>query len=288
VRDDWRAWLPESKSRLNDQFSKELETLYSIFSVSLDEALELRRTGSIAKALELAHVSQGVCRRFSQTLEMLLSTLHRHAKHFGLVPNAAPLDAGNFRGPRSQRAARIAGFLNRVLLSQRSQFIHKAATLRDLVNDLNGEFSKAADDLTSGEYLENEGFWDALDKGHFDLNTCLRESIVLLKSFLVVLPDEQVTAFEAAVSFSLWGSALAGPCFPRWTFRCSSGKIALPQLTRAWCKVLAYCRNLYVSVRIAVQLRDNSKGDSRHPTVWMHRNWTVGPKSTNRAQTGSR
>jgi len=41
-------------------------------------------------------------------------------------------------------------------------------------------------------------------------------------------------------------------------------------------------------VRIAVQLRDNSKGDSRHPTVWMRRNWTVGPKSTNRAQTGSR
>ena len=117
------------------------------------------------------------------------------------VPNAAPLDAGNFRGPRSQRAARIAGFLNRVLLSQRSQFIHKAATLRDLVNDLNGEFSKAADDLTSGEYLENEVFWGVLDKGHFDLNTCLRESIVLLKSFLVVLPDEQLQTFETAVTF---------------------------------------------------------------------------------------
>ena len=224
VRDDWRAWLPESKSRLNDQFSKKLETLYSIFSVSLDEALELRRAGSIAKAFELAHVSQGVCRRFSQTLEMLLSTLHRHAKHFGLVPNAAPLDAGNFRGPRSQRAARIAGFLNRVLLSQRSQFIHKAATLRDLVNDLNGEFSKAAHDLTSGEYLENEAFWDALDRGHFDLNTCLRESIVLLKSFLVVLPDEQVTAFEAAVNFRFEGAPLPTLAFRDRRFAAVPGK----------------------------------------------------------------
>jgi len=224
VRDDWRAWLPESKSRLNDQFSKELETLYCIFSVSLDEALELRRAGSIARAFELARVSQGVCRRFSQTLEMLLSNLHRHAKHFGLVPNAAPLDSENFRGPRSQRTAKITGFLNRVLLSQRSRFIHKAATLRDLVNDLNGEFSTAADELTSGEHLEIDAFWDTLEKGHFDLNTCLREAIVLLKSFLVVLPDEQVTAFETAVNFRLGETPLPTLAFRHRRFAAVPGK----------------------------------------------------------------
>jgi len=224
VRDDWRAWLPESQSRLNDQFSKELETLYCIFSVSLDEALELRRAGSIAQAFELAHVSQGVCRRFSQTLEMLLSNLHRHAKHFGLVPNAAPLDPENFRGPRSQRTAKITGFLNRVLLSQRSRFIHKAATLRDLVNDLNCEFSTAADELTSGEHLERDAFWDTLEKGHFDLNTCLREAIVLLKSFLVVLPDEQVTAFETAVNFRLEETPLPTLAFRHRRFVAVPGK----------------------------------------------------------------
>jgi hypothetical protein len=201
VRDDWRAWLPESKSRLNDQFSKELETLYSIFSVSLDEALELRHAGSLARAYDAARVARGVCARFSQCLEMLLTGLHQHVKHFGIVPNAAPLDPDNFRGARGQRTARITGFLNRVLLSQRSQFIHKAATLRDLVGDLNNEFCDSADELVSGVYLENEAFWDTLDQSHFDLNTCLREAIVLLKSFLVVLPDEQVSSFETAVNF---------------------------------------------------------------------------------------
>jgi hypothetical protein len=30
--------------------------------------------------------------------------------------------------------------------------------------------------------------------------------------------------------------------------------------------------------------RDNSKGDTVHPTFWMRRYWTVGPKTTNRAQ----
>ena len=224
VRDDWRAWLPEPKSRLNDQFSKELETLYCIFSVSLDEALELRRAGSLARAYDAARVSRGVCARFSQSLEMLLACLHRHAKHFGLVPNVASLDPENFRGSRSQRTAKITGFLNRILLSQRSQFIHKAATLRDLVGDLNDEFCKAADELVSGVHFENAAFWETLDRSQFDLNTCLRETIVLLKSFLVAMPDEQVAAFETAVTLRSAGTPEPTLAFRHRRFAAVPGK----------------------------------------------------------------
>jgi hypothetical protein len=224
VRDDWRAWLPDSKSRLNDQFSKELETLYCIFSVSLNEALELRRAGSLARAYEAARVARGVCARFSQALEMLLAGLHQHAKHFGLVPNAAPMDPENFRGSRGQRTAKITGFLNRVLLSQRSQFIHKAATLRELVSDLNDEFGKSADELISGVYMESEVSWDTLDRSHFDLNTCLREAIVLLKSFLVVMPDEQLSAFETAVAIRSPQTAQPAIAFRHRRFAAVPGK----------------------------------------------------------------
>lgn len=45
VRDDWRAWLPESKARLNEACSRELETLYTMLSISLDEAIGLKKRG---------------------------------------------------------------------------------------------------------------------------------------------------------------------------------------------------------------------------------------------------
>src|SRR5262249_53538616 len=147
VRDDWRAWLPEPKARVNSNCVKELETLYIMLSVSLNEAIELRRNGSLLRAYEAAQTASGVCLRFTQSLEIVLGSLHRHAKHFGLVPNAAPLEAANFRGARGQRTARITAFLNRVLLSQRSQFIHKAATLREMVAELKDEFCKTVDHL---------------------------------------------------------------------------------------------------------------------------------------------
>jgi len=41
--------------------------------------------------------------------------------------------------------------------------------------------------------------WQAVDAAHYDLNTCLREAIVLLKSFLMALPNEELEAFRATV-----------------------------------------------------------------------------------------
>ena len=47
--------------------------------------------------------------------------------------------------------------------------------------------------------MRPEREWGILDSSHYDLNTCLRESIVLLKCFLHALPAEQVTEFTAAL-----------------------------------------------------------------------------------------
>lgn len=201
VRDDWRAWLPESKARLNESCSRELETLYNMLSVSLDEAIALRKLGANAKACDAVYICRGICLRFSETLEMVLSGLYRHAKHFPVVPNAAPLDAANFRGARGQRTAKLTAFLNRVLLSHRSQFIHKASTLREMVIDLRNEFCSVIDDLVSGIFYRTESLWASLDQCHFDLNTCLRETIILLKSFLIVLPESQLNTFESGLKF---------------------------------------------------------------------------------------
>ncbi len=196
MREDWCAWLPDSKARLNENCSKELETLYLMLSVSLDEAIELRHKGALDKSFEAARIASGLCVRFAQSLKVVLRGLHRHAKHFGLVPNAAPLDPANFQGARGQRTARLTGLLNRVLLSQRSRFIHKASTLSEMVDDLRQDFCDAVEELINGFHFSTDALWHALDQCHYDLNTCLRETIVLLKSFLLVLPEDQLASFE--------------------------------------------------------------------------------------------
>ncbi|MHB8607564.1 MAG: hypothetical protein ACYDCG_04580 [Candidatus Acidiferrales bacterium] len=199
VKDDWRSWLPEQKDEVFRSYVRLLEISYNMLSVSLDEALSLRQGGRSEKASQAVCVTPDLCNRFAHPLVALLWSLGEHAKHYGTVPNAAPLDPANFQGPRGQRAARVSSLLCRILLSERSQFLHKLSTLEEMVEDLNLDFCAAAAEIAAGGSIDSDAEWQAVDAAHYDLNTCLRETIVLLKSFLMALPDDQLESFQATV-----------------------------------------------------------------------------------------
>jgi hypothetical protein len=199
VKDDWRAWLPEDKDRVFRSYVRQLELSYNMLSISLDEALELRHSGRFSKASQAVCVTPELCIRFANPLVALLWSLAEHAKHYGTVPNTAPLDPANFQGSRGQRVARLSSLLCRVLLSERSQFLYKISTLGEMVEDLSQDFRSAAEEIVSSNSMTPDTLWSAVDATHYDLNTCLRETIVLLKSFLMALPETELDAFQATV-----------------------------------------------------------------------------------------
>lgn len=199
VQQDWRSWLPSEKAEVFGHYVRRLESFYGMFSVALSDAFELRQTGKLAKSCQAVWVLPPLCARLAHPLRALLRSLGEHAKHYGVIPNTAPLDPANFRGSREQRAAKMSDLLSRVLLTQRSQFLHKISTLEEMVVDLGKHFCEAAEDLGTGASAEPFVDWQAVDAAHYDLNTCLREAIVLLKSFLLVLPEEELAAFQKTV-----------------------------------------------------------------------------------------
>jgi hypothetical protein len=199
VKDDWRAWLPEAKAQVFDEHVRELESCYAMLSVSLDEALELSHLGDPGKSLLAVGMTSGLCQLLTRPLSGLLRALSEHANHYGTIANAAPLNHANFQGQRRQRSARMNSLLNHVLLSSRLQFLHKVGTLEEMVEDLGKDFRRAADDLAVGLSLNPQKMWAELDADHYDLNTCLRESIVVFKSFLIAIPDGQLVAFQDTV-----------------------------------------------------------------------------------------
>jgi hypothetical protein len=196
VQADWCAWLPRDKDQAFTAFVRQLESGYIMFSVALDEALEFRRQGQISKSYQAVCVTPDLATRLAGDLGAVLRALAGHAKHYGTVPNNAPLDAANFLGAKEQRTAKMSGLLSRVLLTQRSQFLHKIGTLEEMVSDLGRDFRFAVENLTVGVSAKPATDWQVIDAAHYDLNTCLRETIVLLKSFFVVLDEDQLAAFQ--------------------------------------------------------------------------------------------
>lgn len=199
VQDDWCAHLPAKKALLYRLYTEQLESVYSMFSIALDEALELRRIGRLTLSAETVSVTSGLCARLASSIAGLLRALSQHSKHYGTIPNTAPLNPSHFQGGRGQRTARMNDLLSRVLLTQRSQFLHKMSALEEMVSYLDEDFRLAADEITLGASVKPDANWHVVDASHYDLNTCLREAVVLLKSFLVTIPEDQLGVFQKTV-----------------------------------------------------------------------------------------
>jgi hypothetical protein len=196
VERDWRAWLPVEQEKIFRGHVRELESSYTMLSISLNEALELRQGQLTGQSLQAVRFSSELCLLLMGPLGGLLRSLYEHAKHYGTVPNAAPLDPANFRGEKSQKSARLSNLLSHVLLSHRLQFLHKVSTLCEMVEDLGEDYCFCAADLYDEASADPRKMWELVDADHYDLNTCLREAIILLKSFLLVLPANQIGAFQ--------------------------------------------------------------------------------------------
>lgn len=200
VSQDWRRPLNNEKTEAYVRCVQRLEIAYTMFSVSLDEAFGMRRSGRPVKAQQILTVSPDLCHRMSIPLQCLLRSMYMHARHFAITPNLAPLNPDNFQNARSQRVARFNELFSKVLFTRRSQFVNKISTLEDLVDELANNFSSTADELIEDQSVQPERDWETLDAVHYDLNTCLRETAVLYKSFLHALPETQLGNFEATLN----------------------------------------------------------------------------------------
>lgn len=199
VCNDWRTPLSLVKDQSFHHTLRRLESFYNMFSVNLDEAIGMRRHGREDKACQVLSLAPALCNKFTSALHSHLRAMSLHARHFGTAPNMAALDPENFQDPRCQRVARFNGILSRVLLTRRLQFLQKLATLGELVEDLGSSYDLNAHELGEGSSLDTWKSWEDLDASHYDLNTCLRETMVLSKCFLLALPEAQLPEFHASL-----------------------------------------------------------------------------------------
>ena len=200
VHADWFGWISEAKRQTFDMYAEECEAYYMMMSVSLDEAISLRDSGAHAKSFQAISVIPALCGRLTDCLQGMLQSLEEHNRFYRITPTVVSLNPADFRGAHAKRSALKSHLLTQILPPQRRQFLSKISTLRRMVVNLAKGFRNAAEELAShGAAVETAPLWAYLDTGHFDLNTCLRGSMVLLKCFLRALPDDQLPRFQKTV-----------------------------------------------------------------------------------------
>jgi hypothetical protein len=194
VLDDWVAVLPREKSQLYQVVVRRWECSYAMMSVALDEALSLRASGELVCARQQVSIAAGLLGRLTPSLISLCGTLSARGQYVSKFPVVEPMNAENFRGNTGKSAASWNGILHHVLFGSRSRFFHKLRILSHTLTLLEDEFEEAASELSKGLSVQPGDCWQRLDTIHYDFNTCLRESEVVLKSFLRTLPEDQLPA----------------------------------------------------------------------------------------------
>lgn len=197
VSDDWIAWLPPEKARVFDAVVRRWDSGYAMMSVALDESFSRRARGSLVCARQQVAVASDLMGRLADTLIAACQALSSRGRHLNNLPAVEPLQSKFYRGETARSAASWSGLLHRVLPGARSRFFHKLRALSETIEHIDREFQRLAGELADGTSVEPDRAWSLLDSLHYDLNTCLREANVILKSFLRVLPLEQLPAFAA-------------------------------------------------------------------------------------------
>lgn len=203
VQEDWIAWLPENKRLLYQAAVRRWEEAYAMLSVVLNEAISLRNQGELTRARESVRMAADLVGHLTGPLMVAFKALEICGRRMAVPPAVAPLNPGYFRTPEARQAAEWNNLLHTFLFAGRSRFAHKLRALELTLGSLAAQFQSTAEELACGTQIRPEEGWLALDSMHYDLNTCLRETVVLLKSSLRAVP-------EAGLE-SLWDELNAPP-----------------------------------------------------------------------------
>jgi hypothetical protein len=196
VREDWSAWIPNEMDQLFDATRHELESSNFILSISLDEALSLCKRGQFDSAKERVIIIAGLFDRLAVRVGHVIRTIRDHGVHFGTLPNVKPLSASNFRGAAAQRVAIMNNLLARVIFRERTRFFHKLQSLGEIIEDLQTEARAILGGIADGASKLPDQAFQLLEVLGYDLNTCMGETTILLKSFFCALPPEELETFR--------------------------------------------------------------------------------------------
>jgi hypothetical protein len=162
----------------------------------LDEAIAHCKGGQFDSAKERASVIAGLFDRLAIRICHVIGAIKDHGAHFGTLPNVKPLSPSNFRGATAQRVSLMNNLLAKVVFRERTRFFHKLYSLDEIIEGSQREARAIVSGISEGATQFPDRAWQQLEVLGYDLNTCMGETTVILKSFFCALPHEELETFR--------------------------------------------------------------------------------------------
>ena len=196
IRDDWLEPLPAARHDFFGTQIAEMASVHDMGSMALNEAFALRRKGHLVRARRHIGITAELLDRLAEHLVTALSAVEDEARGLQSAMAVAPLSPEFFRGEKAVRAAWWNTFVHVPLLTPRLRLYYKLWAMRKTAQGLHADFRWAANEIIEGTSIDPLTSWALIEELHFDLTTLLRETTVLLKSFLLALSSDGFASFQ--------------------------------------------------------------------------------------------
>lgn len=183
-----------------DAIRNDLESSNFILSVCLDEALALCKAGKFDSAKDRVTMIAGLFDRLALRVDHVIRAIRDHGSHFGTLPNVSPLSPTNFRSANAQRVSLMNNMLAKVLFGERTRFFHKLESLGEIVDGAQRQAREILALLSEGNSGYPDEAFQNLEVLGYDLNTCMGETTIILKSFFCALHPEELETFRAKLA----------------------------------------------------------------------------------------
>lgn len=197
VREDWTAWLPNDTAQLFEHLRDDLAPSCAILGVIVNEALNNHSScTSAAVQQQLAPLFSSLFDRLAGHLNLVLGALEEHDRQYRILANVAPLRPEYFRSEPARQVARASRLWSYLRVAKRPVFAPKLSDIRKVTAGLQIQARDLAREIVLEDSCNAHDRWIRLEVLQYDLNTCLQETTVVLKSFLCALPGHELLLFR--------------------------------------------------------------------------------------------
>jgi hypothetical protein len=196
VQQDWIAWIPCQSLELFEQVREELDGSCVALAVILNEALDDQSRASSNIDPEMALLFAGLFERLADRLASVLDALEQHGRAHGTRANATPLRASDFRSAHARLTAYMDQWRQFWPATGYAMFHAKIESMHRIVSTLRQQAQQEVSAITGGQARNTQAHWRRLEPLQDDLNTCLQETTIVLKSFFCAIPASEVPLFR--------------------------------------------------------------------------------------------
>jgi hypothetical protein len=204
------APLGSERRAVYDAFAPEVEAMFAMLGISLNDAFEERDAGHHEMAWRMVRLSASEWYGMEKVIAGLLNTLTKHLPNAQVVVTPRSIHAHRFMSKPMVDYVRMHELLDQLVFSSHRRYQLQLRLLRRAVEIVTGEFRRTYRQAEKADDRSAE-VWSQIDLCFHDFDLIAKEAVLAFRALLACLPLSDLPRFSFDLNTLLRGRVRTRP-----------------------------------------------------------------------------